>query len=633
MSDVADRRFDDGVWTPALESFGAVTQLTVELYDDDGRRVCGPASVTSLFSMFQEHGYDPGLFADCARECLTQTRDDRTPVVLTLSSGLAVVGVSLVLDDRPVAALVAGYAMIGFSESVAIGRLARACGVPFPQLWALTRRQKPVPTSRLRLHGQLLRVLGDAVLRENDLRRHAEYTAQQLAHLAHHDALTNLPNRALLAERLGRALALAARHHRHLAVLFVDVDRFKHVNDSLGHQVGDELLRVVGRELTRCVRDSDTVARQGGDEFIIVLSELTHPQDAATVARTVISALDQPHHLAGHELRIAVSIGVSVFPTDGDEPEALLKHADMALYSAKELGRGQWRFFEPSLNIRAIERRVIEAGLARALAQHEFELFYQPKVQLQTGAIVGVEALIRWRHPERGLVAPGEFVPVAEACGLIRPIGSWVLHEACRQAQAWRASGLRPTKVAVNVSAIEFQGNELLKKVVDALTATGLDPRYLELELTEGVLMPQGFDIFGVLHALKGLGVQLAIDDFGVGWSSLSYLTQFPIDALKIDRSFVQQIVPGATAAHGASAVAPIVKAVISMGKSLDLRVVAEGVETREQLTFLQAEACAEGQGYYFGRPMAAEQCTEVLERGIVIDLGGWAGAHEHASD
>jgi diguanylate cyclase (GGDEF)-like protein len=448
------------------------------------------------------------------------------------------------------------------------------------------------------------------LLEENDLRRQSEQTALQLSHLSHYDALTDLPNRALLADRLARALALAARHERMVAVLFLDLDEFKHVNDSLGHAVGDELLRAVGRALTGCVRQSDTVGRQSGDEFMVVLSELAHAEDAAAVARTVIGAIAQPHRVNGHEIRIGVSIGISVFPTDGDDAETLLKHADMALYRAKQLGTGRFQFFEPDLNRRALARRALEAGLQHALARHEFELFYQPKVRLDTGVIMGAEALIRWRHPERGLVPPGDFVPIAEASGLIARIGGWVLQEACRQAQTWWDAGLRPIPVAINISAVEFRSGELVDHVVATLEATGLDPRLLELELTESVLMAHVTTTRAALDALKALGVQLAIDDFGTGWSSLSYLAQFPVDALKIDQSFVQQI--------GVRAYAePIVGSVISLAKTLHLRVIAEGVETLEQLTFLQGEGCGEGQGYYFGRPMVAEQFARVLETGV----------------
>ena len=437
-------------------------------------------------------------------------------------------------------------------------------------------------------------------------------TSMRMSHLASHDPLTDLPNRLLLSDRLARALALAHRHQRRLAVLFLDIDRFKHINDSLGHLLGDELLRVVGREVTMCVRSSDTVSRHGGDEFVVVLSELEHAEDAAVGAQKIIAALAGPFTIAGHELHITVSIGISVYPDDGEDAEMLLKTADMALYHAKEQGRDCYQFFKPDLNLRAVERQSIEAGLHNALARREFELFYQPQMNLKTGAIVGAEALIRWRHPDRGLVEPAQFVPIAEDCGLIGPIGRWVVHEACRQAQAWQDAGLRPIPVSVNISALEFRNKGFLRNVVDILNETCLDPHYLQIELTESVLMANVESTNSVLHALKSLGVQLAIDDFGTGWSSLSYLRHLPIDALKVDKSFVQEITSSSDAA-------PIVSAVISLGKSLNRRVIAEGVETRDQLTFLQAEGCCEAQGYYLGRPLIAQQLAQVLKTGATL--------------
>ena len=356
-----------------------------------------------------------------------------------------------------------------------------------------------------------------------------------------------------------------------------------------------------------CVRSSDTVSRHGGDEFVVVLSELEHAEDAATGAQKIITALARPHKLANQELHVSVSIGISVYPDDGDDAETLLQCADMALYHAKDQGRDCYHFFEPGLNERAVERQSIEAGLHRALARREFELHYQPKMNLKTGAVVGAEALIRWRHPDRGLVEPAHFVPIAEDCGLIRPIGRWVVYEACRQAQAWQDAGLRPIPVSVNISAVEFRSKGFLSNIVDILRQTSLDPRYLEIELTESVLMAQVEATTSVLQALKGLGVKLAIDDFGTGWSSLSYLSRFPIDALKVDKSFVQEITSG-------SSISPIVSAVISMGKGLKHRVIAEGVETLDQLSFLQAEECDEGQGYYFSRPLVAQQFALGLE-------------------
>jgi diguanylate cyclase (GGDEF)-like protein/PAS domain S-box-containing protein len=432
----------------------------------------------------------------------------------------------------------------------------------------------------------------------------------RMSHLAQHDCLTDLPNRLLLNDRITRAIASARRNGNRLAVLFLDLDRFKHINDSLGHAIGDKLLQSVTERLVARVRSSDTVSRQGGDEFVVLLSELGHPEDAAACAKKMLTALTAPHRIAEHDLHVTVSIGVSTYPEDGQDAETLLKSADTAMYQAKENGRNNFQFFRHDMNVRAAEQRFLEGSLSRALERHEFVLHYQPKINLETGAITGAEALIRWLHLGRGLIPPAQFVPIAEETGLLLPIGQWVLGEACRQARAWLDAGLRPVPVAVNISAVEFRDKGFLEGVRAILKDTRLEPRYLELELTESVLMQHAESTASVLQALKAMGVQLAVDDFGTGYSSLSYLRRFPIDALKVDQSFVRQITADADDAIIASAV-------ISMGKSLKLRVVAEGVETREQLAFLQDRCCDEGQGYYFSRPVVAEQFAKLLGTGI----------------
>jgi diguanylate cyclase (GGDEF)-like protein len=388
--------------------------------------------------------------------------------------------------------------------------------------------------------------------------------------------------------------------------MFVDLDRFKYINDSLGHVVGDQLLRAVAEQLTMCVRSSDTVSRQGGDEFVLVLSEMTHASDAVGTAKKILAAVAEPHFVLGHELHITATIGVSVYPEDGHDVETLVRNADTAMYHAKERGSGCYQFFQREMNVRAVERQSLEHGLRRALGRQEFILHYQPKMDLESGGMSGAEALIRWRHPDRGLMLPTQFVPIAEDSGLIVPIGRWVLGEACRQAQAWQDAGLRPMPVAVNVSAVEFWSPDFLDDVRRIVEQTRLKPCYLELELTESVLMAHGESTVSVLRGLKALGVQLALDDFGTGYSSLSYLNEFPIDALKVDESFVRTITDDPRGA-------PIVCAVISMAKSLNQRVIAEGVETVEQLAFLRAQHCDEGQGYYFSRPLAAEQFAKLL--------------------
>jgi diguanylate cyclase (GGDEF)-like protein/PAS domain S-box-containing protein len=438
----------------------------------------------------------------------------------------------------------------------------------------------------------------------------AQAMTLQMTHTAQHDFLTALPNRILLNDRVSQAITSAPRHMKKVAVLFLDLDGFKHINDSLGHPIGDKLLQSVAGRLVGCVRDSDTVSRQGGDEFVVLLSEVDEPEDAAITARRMLQTVAEAHSIDRHDLHVTASIGLSVYPDDGLDAETLIKNADTAMYQAKENGRQSYQFFKPAMNVRAVERQFIEEGLRRALERQEFALHYQPKINLRTGEITGAEALIRWTHPIRGAVSPAQFIPVAEDCGLILPIGNWVLHEACKQAQAWLDAGLRLGTMAVNISAMEFRDEHFLEGVFAILKNTGLDPRFLELELTESVLMKHAESTESILKTLRARGVQLAVDDFGTGYSSLSYLRKFPIDALKIDQSFVRQIT---TAPDETS----IVTAVISMGRNLKLRVVAEGVETQEELVFLQTHQCDEAQGYYFSRPVPPQQFAKLLQTGL----------------
>jgi diguanylate cyclase (GGDEF)-like protein len=425
---------------------------------------------------------------------------------------------------------------------------------------------------------------------------------EDLQQLALHDPLTDLPNRALLDDRLAKAIAAAKRSGRRLAVLFLDVDRFKQINDVWGHAIGDELLRSVAERLLASVRRSDTVSRHGGDEFVLLLTEIDQPQHAADRATELMSAVTMPHQGGGHKIDITVSIGVSVYPDDGLEAAMLLQAADAAMYQAKDHGRNTCQFFTAEMNAQAIARHTIEAGLRRALARQELVLHYQPKIALETGAISGVEAMVRWRDPDRGLIGPTEFVSIAEESGLIVPLGRWALREACQQAQSWVKSGF-PVAVAVNVSAIELRSQDFLDHATRVLRETGLDPRYLELELTESILMRHAPSTVEVLQALRALGVTIAIDDFGTGYSSVTYLRQFPVDVLKVDQSFIHEV----TTSTGGS---PIVSAMISMGRSLGHRVIAEGVETLDQFAFLRAQQCSEGQGFYFSRPLPADQLT-----------------------
>jgi len=450
--------------------------------------------------------------------------------------------------------------------------------------------------------GGLLRAVRYAVERKT--------MEEALAHAAEHDFLTGLPNRLLLNDRLTQAIASSRRYQKKVAVLFLDLDGFKHINDSLGHPIGDKLLQSIAKRLMNCVREADTVSRSGGDEFVVLLSSVERSDDVAITARRMLQELAQPHRFEGHDLHVTASIGVSIYPDDGQDAETLIKTADIAMYQAKENGRQSFQFFKPAMNVRAVERQSMEEGLRHALELGEFTLHYQPKVNVSTGDITGAEGLIRWTHPTRGPVSPAQFISVAEDCGLIPSIGKWVLREACTQAAAWLKTGLSLGTMAVNISAMEFRQGGFLEGIFAILEDTGLDPRFLELELTESVLMKNTGSTESILAKLRARGVQLAIDDFGTGYSSLSYLRKFPVDALKIDQSFVRQI----TTAPNETA---IVTAMISMGRSLKLRVIAEGVETQEELAFLQTHQCEQAQGYYFSRPVVAEQFAQLLKSGL----------------
>jgi diguanylate cyclase (GGDEF)-like protein/PAS domain S-box-containing protein len=429
----------------------------------------------------------------------------------------------------------------------------------------------------------------------------------KMAHLAHHDFLTNLPNRVLLNDRIAHAIKSAKRSNKQLAVLFLDLDNFKHINDSLGHETGDILLKSVAQRLTSCIRSSDTISRQGGDEFIILLDEGKNGESASSIAEKIQAALTLPHTVNNRELHITTSIGISIYPLDGQDAETLIKCADTAMYHAKKKGRNNHQFFRSEMNIRAVNRQLIETDLRIAIDKQEFFLLYQPKVNLITGKITGAEALVRWKHPKLGDVTPKKFVTIAEDSSLIVPIGRWVLLEACTQAKQWINMGLQAIPIAVNISAHEFHQKNFVANVRSILDDTGLDARFLELEITESTLMRDVKSTTLILHELKSMGIQLAVDDFGTGYSSLSYLKQFPIDVLKIDQSFVNDI---ATATDSGI----IVSAVIGMGNNLKLHVVAEGIENLAQLTFLKQLYCAEGQGYYFSKPLSPTEFTILLE-------------------
>jgi len=430
----------------------------------------------------------------------------------------------------------------------------------------------------------------------------------QLRHLATHDALTGLPNRVLLDDRLAQAIAHADRDRQPFAVMMLDLDRFKLINDSFGHRSGDTVLNEVARRLQGLVRSIDTVARVGGDEFVLVVSPSAARADAEEIGKRANEALHTPIVLNGVDLHVSSSIGIAFYPTDGGSAESVLAHADAAMYRAKECGRNNYQCFAPGMKSVALERVSLESELHQALKFGQFELFYQPKVDTASGDIHSAEALIRWRHPQRGLMPPAQFIPLAEECGLIHEIGEWVLREACRQCAVWQRAGQPPLRVAVNVAASQFRRGDLLEVVRGALHESQLDPRFLEIELTESAVMTNPEDSAAILEQISRMGVLVSVDDFGTGYSSMSYLRRFPIDKLKIDRSFIADLT---TRADDAS----IVQAIVSLAHGLRLKVVAEGVETLEQLKFLQSVGCDQYQGYHFSEPLPATEFAELVSR------------------
>lgn len=433
-------------------------------------------------------------------------------------------------------------------------------------------------------------------------------TEERLEHLAHHDSLTNLPNRSLFGDRLMQAIALARRNKKMMALMLLDLDRFKEVNDTLGHRLGDQLLIEVSRRLKSRLRESDTIARLGGDEFAVIISDIGDIEKAAQVAQHFMDALSESFEIEGHEIFITTSIGITIYPADSDDREILLKNADTAMYYAKSRGRNNFQFFTSEMNSRIIEKLFIESKLRHALENEEFQLYFQPQVEAETGCIVGMEALLRWVNPELGDMAPSRFIPIAEDTGLIIPIGEWVMQEACRQAMSWLEEGVPILNLSVNLSARQFHKQTIIGTISCILKETGFDPQHLELEITESVIMQDVDENIQTLRSLKELGLRLSIDDFGTGYSSLNYLKRFPIDVLKIDRSFVMDI---ANDPDDSS----VVSAIIALAHSLNLKVIAEGVETAEQLAFLKERGCNEMQGYYFSKPLPGHKVKDLFKK------------------
>lgn len=450
----------------------------------------------------------------------------------------------------------------------------------------------------------------DAAMKVLSLEQTIEARVHELlkvSHLLQYDVLTELPNSTLLGDRLNQSLALSRRHDKQLAVMFLGLDRFKRINNALGHPAGDEMLKQVGRNLVATVRESDSVFRYGSDEFVVILADIRHPQQTKGIAEKLLNAIRTPQHIAGHDLSVTASVGISIYPEDGLDAIELIKKAETAMRNIKETGPNDFSFFIDEMNQRARDQQTIETGIRLALERNEFVLHYQPKLDLRSGQVVGAEALIRWQKPGNGLVFPSAFIAVAEDSGLIVRLSKWVLAEACRQACIWQAAGMPKICMSVNISAIDFRQRDFVDGIAQILEQTGLEPALLELEITEGVLMQNIDATVTSLNRLKALGVRLAIDDFGTGYSSLSYLQRFPIDVLKIDQSFIRGLSSDSNAAA-------LVSAIISLGRSLKLTIIAEGVETLEQLNFLEAHQCEEGQGYYFSKPVAPDAFVQYLE-------------------
>lgn len=429
---------------------------------------------------------------------------------------------------------------------------------------------------------------------------------KRLAYLAYHDPLTGLANRSLLQTHLRRALSRARRTGRMLALMLLDLDHFKHINDSLGHDAGDQLLKIVANRLKLCIRQEDTVARFGGDEFTLILENLNHPEDAATIAQKILSTLSRRVTLLGNELHITPSIGISLYPESGDDPDSLLKETDIALYWVKEQGRCNYAFYQPKMGSRAEVRLNLESKLSRALENGEFQLYYQPQVHPQSGRVTGLEALLRWQHPEQGIIAPGAFIHLAEETGLIVPIGEWVLRTACMQAKAWQDQGLLPVPVGVNLSVKQCLRSGLIERIDQILAETGLESSRLELEITESLLTEDLERATVVLRALQARNIIITLDDFGIGYSSLKHLKKFPLNRLKIPQTFVRDV---PTDPRGVA----IVLSIIALAHNLNLHVIAEGVENEIQLAFLQAKHCDVLQGYYFSRPLPAEKVSDLI--------------------
>ncbi|HEY9741221.1 MAG TPA: EAL domain-containing protein [Coleofasciculaceae cyanobacterium] len=465
------------------------------------------------------------------------------------------------------------------------------------------------PFTRAELLGAIISRLKKQAAVQERYHTELQQAKEQLEYLIHNDSLTNLPNRLSLRDRFKQVQPTDTDTEKLVGVLCLSLDRFNQINDNLGHIVGDLLIKAVAERLTACVGREDTVARLSADQFAIIVATIEHKKEVGNLAQTILEKLSETFALAGQEIFVTASIGIGLYPRDGAELEQLLNHANTAMAKAKQQGGDQYEFYTAAFNIGSSERLALQSSLRHALEREELQVYYQPLVNLKTGRIVGAEALVRWQHPERGLVSPDKFIPVAEETGLIMPIGEWVLHTACKQTKLWQTAGFSSLRVAINLSSRQFSQIDLRKQLVQILMETGLDPKYIELELTESMLVQNTEVAIRRLNALKALGVEIAIDDFGTGYSSLSYLQQFPFDILKIDRCFIRNITENANNAA-------ITKAIIAMAKSLNLKLIAEGVETEAELSFVYQQQCDGMQGFLFSRPVPAQEFEQLLKAG-----------------
>lgn len=588
---------------------------TILLVDDEEN------ITASLVRLLHVDGYRV-LTANSAGAALEQLANNKVGVILTDQRMPKMTGVELLsrvkeLYPDTVRMILSGYAdLVSVTDAVNKGAIYKFLTKPWNDEMLRANVHEAFMHYKLarekeRLGLEIQSANAELTRLNEELEQLIEEKSRQMMHISNYDTLTNLPNRLLFTDRLQQALRYAQRNTRCVALMSLDLDRFKIVNESLGHPHGDTLLQAVAKRLINCVRVIDTLARVGGDEFMFILSDLVNAQDAGDIARKILDVLADPFVLDENELFISASIGISLYPSDGEDTTTLVKNADAALYHAKRQGRNNYQYYAEQINATALQRLTLESSLRHALEREEFVLYYQPQLELESGAIIGVEALLRWQSPERGLVAPAAFIPLLEETGLIVPVGEWVLRNACAQNIAWQREGLAPIRVSINLSALQFRQPDFAETIARILRETGLDAGWegLELELTESLLINNVEETIKTLHKLHAMNIKVSIDDFGTGYSSLNYLKRFPLYGLKIDQSFVRDLSINPEDAA-------IVAAIIALGHSLKLNVIAEGVETLEQLKFLRELKCDEMQGYLFSPPMPAADVAALLRDG-----------------